>query len=130
VPSSMVSWYNERWSAARSMARLSSFSQDSRSLVRTGINQVERHAREDVARKADGFERFFDGVKPAEEFQLIVVQRLDAHRHAVDAGGAVATEPVCFNARRIGFEGDFDVFRDRPKAGDGIEKRADGRTGP
>ena len=53
-----------------------------------------------------------------------IVERLDAERDAVDAGGAVAAEAGGFDAGRIGFEADLDVGRNAPMFCDRIEDRA------
>ena len=94
-------------------------------LVRAGIDQVEGHAREDVARQPDRLQRICDIVQPAEEFQVPVVQRLDAERHAVDAGRAIAAEARRLDARRIGLHGDLDAVRHMPVLRDAVEHGLD-----
>ena len=92
-----------------------------RRLARARVDQVEGEAREGRARDLDRPERLLDIVQPAEEAKVRVVQRLDAERDAVDAGGAVAAEALRLDARRVGFERDLGVRRDRPVPGDRVE---------
>jgi hypothetical protein len=56
-------------------------------------------------------------VHAAELGEHTIVERLNAERDAVDAGGPVAAEAGGFDAGRIGFEADLDVGRDATVAG-------------
>ena len=94
-----------------------------RVLARPGIDQVERVAIENAARDADRIERFARGVHAAKLGEHAIVERLDAERDAVDAGGAVAAEAGGFDAGRIGFEADLDVGRDAPMFCNRVEDR-------
>ncbi len=96
-------------------------------LTGTGIDEVEGHAREDLARQPDGGQRLFDIMEAAEEFQILVVQRLDAHGDAVDTGGAITTETLGLDARWVGFQGDLDARRHMPCIGNAVQDRLDGR---
>ena len=62
----------------------------------------------------------------AERLERGIVERLDAERDAVDAGGAVAAKARGFDAGRVGFQRHLDIGRDAPGLRDGIEDRADG----
>ena len=95
-------------------------------LVGAGVDQVERIAVERGARDRDRIERFTRGVQSSERFQRGIVQRLDAERHPVDAGRAIAAKPRRLDAGRIGFQRHFDIGRDAPIFADRIEDRTDG----
>src|SRR5687767_1790980 len=72
-----------------------------RRLSLSRIDQVERIALESAARDGDGGERLFGGVRAAERLQCIVVEGLDAERHAIDAGGAIALKACRLDAGRV-----------------------------
>ena len=48
-------------------------------------------------------------MQAAEPPQILVVQRLHAERHAVDAGGAIAAEALGLDAGRIGLQRHLDI---------------------
>ena len=54
-------------------------------------------------------------MQPTEETQRLVVQALDAKRHAIDPGRCKIGEIRGFDAAGIGFESDFDVMREAPQ---------------
>ena len=87
-----------------------------RRLAGAGIDQVEGEAREGRARHLDRRARGGDVMKAAEEAEVVVVERLDAERDAVDAGGAVAAETLGLDAGGIGLERDLGVRRDASSA--------------
>ena len=60
------------------------------------------------------WKRFRHIVQPPEEFQVGIVQRLHAERHAVDARGAIAAEPLGLDRGRIGLQRDLDAVRHGP----------------
>ena len=69
----------------------------------------------------DRRQRLVDRVLPAERLEVGVVQRLDPDRQPVDAGGAIAAEPLGFHAGRIGLERDLRVGRKPPDGCDGVD---------
>ena len=85
-------------------------------LTRPRINQIKRRSFERRLCDADGGERFGGGMSSSEPGERGVVERLYAERNAIDAGRAKAMEPLCLNAGRIGFKGDFRVRRHGPMA--------------
>ena len=59
----------------------------------------------------------------AEPFQIIIAQRLKAHRHAIDASVAIAAKAPGFDAAGIGFKRDFSVWLYIPQLADVAEDR-------
>src|SRR4029450_7964149 len=53
------------------------------------VDEIERIALERRARDRDRVERFLRAVQPAERFELSIVERLHAERHAVYAGRTI-----------------------------------------
>ena len=94
-------------------------------LVRPGIDQIERIAIEDLRGDIDGVARLGGIVQPAERLEVGIVEGLHADRDAVDPGGAVIAKARRLDARRIGFERDFDVGRHGPMFGDGLQHAGD-----
>ena len=76
-------------------------------------------------RDRHGRQCFLRGMKAAECLEVWVVQRLDAERHAVDAGRAVALKARRLHAGGIGFQRDFGIGLDGPMAPDTVEDAAD-----
>ena len=91
-------------------------------LAGAGVDEVERSAREDRRRGLDRLDRFGDVVTAAERLEVGVVERLDADRQAVDAGGAIAAEAPRLDAGGIGLEGDFGVGGERPGGGHRVDQ--------
>ena len=89
------------------------------------VNEIERIALERCARDLERRLRFRDRVNAAEALQVIIAQRLKAHRHAIDARRAIALEAPRFDAARIGFERDLGIAIDRPQLRDLVEDRRD-----
>ena len=86
-------------------------------LLRAGIDQVERDARESLLRQGQRRHRFRLVVQAAQFFQIGIVQRLDAQRGAIDSGGAVIGEAGGVGAGRIGFQRDLGIIGHRPQIG-------------
>ena len=86
---------------------MSSARQASRLWCGPRVDEIEGVAIEDRARDLDGADRLGGAVQPAKRLEVGVVQRLDAERDAIDAGGAIATEARGLDARRVGLERDF-----------------------
>ena len=97
-----------------------------RGLVRPRIDQIEGIAVERRARDGNRIQCFARCVQTAQCFQGRIVQRLHAERHTIHTRRAITLEPRRFHTGRIGFQCNFDVGRDGPMLGDGIEDRADG----
>ena len=95
-------------------------------LIGPGIDQIERHTRENAGGEAEGGECLGRGMLAAQRFQIIIVQRLHADRNAVDAGRAITPEILRFDGGRVGFKGDLDMRRDCPERGDRVEHMAHG----
>ena len=66
---------------------------------------------------------------PAEGAEVGVVQRLYAHREAVDPGVAVAAEAAGLDGGGVGFERDLGAGRERPAVGDRGDDGGDGLGG-
>ncbi len=98
-----------------------------RCLLRPRVNEIERIAFEHAARDRHRIQRLARRMQAPERAKRMIVKRLHAERHAVDAGSAVAAKARGFDAGRIGFEGDFGVGRDMPVPRHRIEHRGDGR---
>ena len=98
-----------------------------RGLAGTGIDQVEGETGEGRARRLDRLPRGRDVVQAPEGAEVVVVERLDAERDAVDPGGAVAAEALRLDARGIGLERHLGIRRHGPVRRDRVEDRADGR---
>ena len=91
------------------------------------IDQVEGHARKDLTRETDGFERIRHVMQSAEKAQVGIVQCLDPERNAVDAGSPVAVKAGRLDAGGVGLHRDLDTLRHVPVGGDPIEDGADRR---
>src|SRR5271170_206942 len=98
-----------------------------RRLAWARIDQVEREARELALRQRDRGARLARVVLAAEEFERAVVERLDAERQPIDAGGGELAEARRLDRGRIGFERDLDVVSQAPVLGDAREHGRDGR---
>ena len=95
-----------------------------RCLVLTRIDQVEARARERLACDIEGVAGLRDRMKPTKAAQIGVVQRLDTHGNAVDAGVAEFPEPAGLDGGGVGLQRDLDIVGKGPALPRGVE---DGR---
>ena len=78
-------------------------------LARTGVDQVEGHAGEQLSRQGQGSDRFSRRVLAAQRPKRGFIQTLNANRYAVDASRAKVSQTAGLDAGWIGFQGNFQV---------------------
>ncbi|MNX60156.1 hypothetical protein D3C86_910560 [compost metagenome] len=78
-------------------------------LPRPGVDQVDRQAREGLARRLDRPPGLRRRMVAAEEGQRSVVERLHPHRQAVDPGGGQSGVAARLGVGGVGLQRDFDL---------------------
>ena len=96
-------------------------------LARPRIDQVEADARKRRLRGRERGEPFVDAVRPAEEHQGFVIERLQPERYAVDPGARDVGKARRLDRGGIGLERDLDIGLGRPISGRRIDDRRDRR---
>ena len=94
-------------------------------LVRAGIDQVEADPRKGTLGGVERGEPFGDIMRAPQKFQRRVVERLQAERHPVHAGGGQIGKARGFDRGRVGLKRDFDIAREAPGRFGGAEHRRD-----
>ena len=90
-------------------------------LAGPGIDEVEGQAREGFAGNLDGLQRPGHVMQTAQLAQVLIIERLYAQRHTVDARRPVAAETFRLDAGGVGFQRDFHVRINRPVPGNRLQ---------
>ena len=98
-------------------------------LILSGIDQIEADPRETIAGNVEGRAGLGHRMHPAQTAQIVVVQRLNAHRHAVDPAIGKGAEPAHLDAGRVGLQRDLDVIGKGPGAAGGLNDAGHGLGG-
>ena len=85
------------------------------------IDEIEGEALEDRGRDRHSRHGLVGCMQPPERFQVGIVHRLHAQRHAIDASRAIAAKALRLDAGGIGLQRDLRVAVDAPGPANGVE---------